>query len=164
MYIADLIIRKLPVKVVLWLVRSKFGKRDIKTFTKFLSSNDWEKVGYNPEKWIFKEDNSFVIEEGQDRTDFEEEWTKVFPDRIAKAKEVYLKIGGELIHKPLHFVSADCGRYFVPMPKISEAHGERYFYWDKDSIEYKVCSIVGEFYRGDNLEDVGKMCGVLIKK
>jgi hypothetical protein len=164
MYITDIIIRKLPLKLLLWLVRSKFGKRDVETFTRFLSSNNWEKVNFNPEKWIFRDDNSFVIEEGVDRTDFHEEWIDSFPDKTAKSKEVYLKINGELVNKPLRFVSADGGRYFVPMPSIGEAHGERYYYWDKDSLEYKVCKIIGEYYREKNLDEVGNFCGVLIKE
>ena len=165
MFLLDFIIRKLPVKIVLWLVRSKFGKRDLNTFVKFLSSNNWEKVSDNPEKWIFMEDNSFAIEVGEQTTNekFSEQWIEPFPDKNTKSKEVYLKINGERIVKPLLFVSADGGRYFIPLPKIGEAYGKRYYYWQKDSLDYKVCNIIGDFYREKNLEGVGKFCGVLLQ-
>jgi predicted DNA binding CopG/RHH family protein len=166
----EYIIKKIPITILVWLIKSKFGNKDLKTFTRLLDSNDWKKVNYkSPEKWIFNQDNSFVIEEGDSVKDFTEKWTQNFPDQFgSKQKEVYLKISSELIEKPLTFISLDGGRYFVPMPKLDRAYNKTYYYWDRDSIEYKVFKIIG-FLNGADIKDDNKFntfaewCGAIIK-
>ena len=150
------LIEKLSIKILVRLIKSKFGNKDLKTFIRLLNSSDWRKVSDNPEKWIFNQDNSFVIEEGVDAKDFTEKWTQNFPNKFgSNRKEVYLKISSELIEKPLIFISLDGGRYFVPMPKLDRAYDEAYYYWDRESIEYKVFKIIG-FLNGADIKDDSK--------
>ncbi len=75
-----------------------------------------------------------------------------------------LKINGELVTNALFFIGVDGWRYFVPMPKISDAYGKRYFYWDKESLEYKVFGVIGRvdyLYKG--LDEFGNACDVKIR-
>jgi hypothetical protein len=114
--------------------------------------------------WIFEKDNSFTIEISDESRNFSEEWTKKFPDQKAFVVEVHLKINGELVNKSLQFIGVDGWRNFVPCPKTSTAFDERYFFWDRNSLEYKVFERIGfldSMYR--NIEEFGKRCGVLIK-
>lgn len=159
------ILKKSPAWFVSWSFRKIFGKKNLSVFERLLELPRWKKVSFGPnEKWIFEDDNSFVIEKSDDSRDFSEEWTKRFPDQKAFANEVSLKVGGELVHKTLLFVGVDGWRNFVPCPNISEAFEKRYYYWDKNSLEYKVFERVGyldPIYK--NIEDFGKSCGVLIQ-
>lgn len=164
----DYIISKLPISLLVWLIKSKFGNKDLRTFKRLLDSSDWRKVNHSPEKWIFNKDNSFVIEESVNVKNFTEKWTQKFPDKFGSyQKKVYLKISSELIENPLIFISVDGGKYFVPLPKINEAYDETYYYWDKKSIEYKVFKIIG-FLNGADIKDDNKFnkfaerCGVLV--
>lgn len=160
---------KLPISILVWLIKSKFGNKDLRTFTRILDSSDWKKVNYSPEKWIFNKDNSFIIEESANVKNFTEKWTQKFPDKFGSyQKEVYLKISSELIEKPLIFISVDGGRYFVPLPKLNKAYNEIYYYWNKESIEYKVFKIIG-YLNGEDVKDDNKFnefaerCEVLVK-
>lgn len=163
------ILLKMPVKILIWFIRSKYGKKDLKTFIRLLDSNDWKKVSYHsPEKWIFNQDNSFVIEESDTIEKFTELWTQCFPNKYGSfRKEIYLKISSELIEMPLIFISLDGGRYFVPMPKLDRAFNETY-YWDRESVEYKVYKIIG-FLDGADIKDdrtfesFAKRCDVIVK-
>ncbi len=161
------ILKKAPAWFVSWSFRKIFGKKNLDVFGRILELPKWEKVSYNsPEKWIYKDDNSFVIEISDESKDFKEPWTECFPDKDSKAVEVYLKIGGELATKPISFVGVDGFRYFVPCPKISSVHEQRYFYYEKNSIEYKVFKIIGNvsyMYTDKSLEEFAKRCKIIIK-
>ena len=80
------ILRKTPAWLVVWSHKKIYGKKDILIFQKFLELNDnWQKVQFDcPEKWIFKDDNSFTIEVPSESRDFKEEWTDKFPDKNSK--------------------------------------------------------------------------------
>ena len=157
------IIKKAPAWFISWAFRKIFGKKSLAVFERLLEIPEWKKVSYSPEKWIFEDDNSFTIEVSENTRDFEEVWTNHFPDKASHAVEVSLKIGGELVTTPLLFVGVDGWRYFVPCPKQGEAYNERYFYWSKDSLEYKVFQVVGQLDRlSENLDGFAKRCGVRI--
>ena len=36
------------------------------------------------------------------------------------------------------------------------------YYWVKNSIEYQVGEVIGDFYRSENLAMVAKFCGIKI--
>lgn len=159
------ILKKTPAWFVSWSFRKVFGRKNLVVFERLLEIPKWKKVSFGPsEKWIFEDDNSFTIEISDDSRNFSEEWTKKFPDQKAFATEVSLKIGGELVHKNLLFVGVDGYRSFVPCPNVSEAFEDRYYYWVKDSLEYKVFERIGyldSFYK--DIVDFGKRCGVLVR-
>ena len=62
--------------------------------------------------------------------------------------------------KPFEMIWADGGRYILPLPKIGIAFDERYFYWNENSIEFKVYKIIGTAYLYQTLEDLSKYCPV----
>lgn len=165
MDITSIILKKSSARFVLWSFRKIFGKKNLIVFEKSLEISKWKKVSPKPdEKWIFEDDNSFTIEISQDSRDFSQEWTNKFPDKNASATEVSLKINGELINQTLLFVSVDGGRNLVPCPKFSEVYNESYFYWDRNSLDFKVFERIGyldPLY--NNIEDFSIKCGVLIK-
>jgi hypothetical protein len=163
--ISTWIVNRVPAFLVSWSFRKIFGRRDLLVFGRLLELPKWKKVSYdNPEKWIFEDDNSFVIEVSSESRDFAEAWTNRFPDKGSAAVEVLLKINGERVHTPLLFVGVDGWRYFVPCPKRAEAYEKQYYYWDTDSIEYKVFGVIGRVdYLFDSLEKFGEACDVKIK-
>ena len=165
MGISAWIVNRIPAWVVLWSFRKIFGRKDLVVFSRMLELQRWKEVSFdNPKKWIFEDDNSFVIEVSSESRDFTQPWTNRFPDKTSVAVEVILKINGERVHTPLLFVGVDGWRYFVPCPKIGEAYGKSYYFWDTESLEYKVFNIIGRLESlYDSLEKFGEACGVKIK-
>lgn len=165
--ISTFIIKKAPAWFISWSFRKIFGKRNLAVFERLLEIPKWKKVSFGPnEKWIFNEDNSFTIEKSDESDSFKEPWTDHFPDPNASKSEVYLKIGGELVHKSILFISVDGCRYFVPCPKRDTAYDKTYYYWDKSSLEYKVFNVIGDIKYGNfykSLEEFGNRCNVLVK-
>jgi hypothetical protein len=73
-----------------------------------------------------------------------------------------LYIAGEPI-KEVIFISCDGGRIFVSWPDIEYKEGvENVFYWDKNSIGYKVMKIIGEYYIYESIEGVANQSGIKI--
>lgn len=163
--ISTWILKKAPATFVSWSFRKIFGKKNLQVFERMLELPNWKKVSfYNPEKWIFEDDNSFTIELTPESRDFTQDWTNRFLDKKAFVIEVILKINGELVHKHLMFVSVDGARSLVPCPEITEVFGIKYYYWDSESLENKVFRIIGyidPLY--GNLETFGTFCNVKIK-
>ena len=164
MSISGFILRKAPAWFVAWSFKKIFGKKNLDVFKRILELPNWEKISYDsPEKWIFQDDNSFVIEISNESRTFSERWTEDFPAN-SKAVEVFLKINGERVHTPLLFVAVDDWRYFVPCPKIGEAYGESYYYFDSDSLEYKVFKVIGSVdYLYKSLESFAIAKNILFK-
>jgi len=160
-----LILKKTPAWFVSWAFRKIFGKKNLDVFERILELSKWKKVSFDsPEKWIFEDDNSFVIEISDASRDFKEKWTDHFPDKKSHATEVILKINGERVHTPLLFIGVDGWRYFVPCPKKIRENGVYEYYWDSKSLEYKVFSIIGSVdYLFSDLEKFGEACDVSIK-
>jgi len=158
------IIKKVPAKFVAWYFKKIFGKKDLAIFERILEISKWDKVSFNEvEKWIFRDDNSFVIDIQDAPSLFNEEWTEIFPDKSASKVEVFLKINNELITKPLTFVYVDGGKYFVPLPKKTIKDDEVEYSWHKNSLESKVFQIIGDVkYSCKNLEEFAKMCNVKV--
>lgn len=53
----------------------------------------------------------------------------------------------------LLFINLDGGRYFLPLPEVRQEGEEKWgYYWTRDSIEYKVSKVIGEFYLFRDLE------------
>jgi hypothetical protein len=107
-------------------------------------------------------DNTFQIEQGERNREFQERWTTVYPDPNSFVYPVYLKINGTII-KELTFISMDGGRIFVPMAEIRPASGGNIeYFWNLNSLEIKVCKIIGTYYRHENLEGVARMSRVSV--
>ena len=121
-------------------------KNTLHDFEKLLDKDRWRKEFINDsEIWISEIDNTFQIEVGKRSSDFSERWTTVYPDSSSSSYPVYLKINGNVV-KEFRFISLDGGRIFVPMPDIRMEHENPIYFWNLNSLELKVCMIIGEFY------------------
>ena len=137
---------------------------NIKTFEKHVEESSWSKefIG-NKEVWICGEDNAFQIEIDDKDEEFREKWTKVFPDSNGSGKhEVFLSINGNRIKSHI-FVWADGGRILVPLPKTESKDDKVIYYWERNSLDFKIGNIIGNFYIHNNIEGVAKMAGIEIR-
>jgi len=132
-------------------------RNTLEEFQRRLESATWTKQFLdNVETWVCDIDNTFQVAHGERTRDFTERWTTVYPDRHASANPIFLKIGGVVV-KELTFISMDGGRIFVPMVEIrpvGEETGE--YFWNLNSLEVKVCRIIGSYYIYETLERVAK--------
>ncbi len=142
------ILKRAPARFVSWAFVRIFGKKNLPVFEKFLEIPRWKKIPCIPpeilcEKWIFEDNNSFVIEVSDYSRDFRERWTDRFPDKNSCATYVFLKIDGELICEPLLFIYVDGCRNFVPCPRRSELEVDGGYFWNRRSLEYRVFERIG---------------------
>lgn len=138
-------------------------RNTLRYFEDLLQSSDWTKsfVGHS-EIWMAIADNTFQIEKGDLYREFRERWTTVYPDRNSAAYPVYLKINSTTI-KELTFISMDGGRIFVPMAEVRRtSEDEIEHFWNLNSLEVKVCRIIGNYYLYENLEGIAGMSKVTL--
>jgi len=137
---------------------------NIKTFEKRVEESSWSKEFIeNKEVWICDDDNAFQIEVDDKSEEFTGEWTKVFPDSNGSGKhKVFLSINGTRIKSHI-FVWADGGRILVPLPRIESKDDEITYYWERNSLDFKIGKIIGNFYIHKNMEDVAKMAKIEIR-
>src|SRR5574341_1474183 len=114
------------------------------------------------EIWISEVDNMFQIELSDKDRDFNEEWTRRFPDHENSfAFPVLLKVQGVEI-KQLTFIACDGGRIVMPMPRITLVHEQRGFVYDRNSLEYKIGQIIGSYYIYETLDGVASHAGIAV--
>lgn len=132
-------------------------RNTLSDFEKMLAESTWmSKVINESEVWIADSDNTFQISRGERTQDFRERWTDAHPDPNSAAYPIYLKINNNII-KELAFISVDGGRIFVPMPEKRQVSGnEVEYFWNMNSLEVKVCKVVGSYYSYQDLQGVAK--------
>ena len=136
--------------------------KNIEAFEKLIENASWRKEFINHKQvWICDKDNTFQIEIGDCCGEWQEKWTKVYPDVNASEYPVYLKINNTTI-KQLTFISCDGGRIFVPMPELQSEDGQTAYIWKRNSLPYKVCQIVGGYYIHRTIEGVACMSKISI--
>lgn len=138
------------------------------------TKGNWEKRQVDKsEVYFYKNNNNYKIETSNE---IEKEWTareswmENFPDPHISEWKVYLKYGESKIAE-FSFLSCDGGRYFLPIPeKRCLEKGDDYrclkfeYFWNKNSIEYKLGEVIGDFYRGKNLKETAKFCDIKIEE
>jgi hypothetical protein len=153
--------------------RQVIDNKHSEKFSKFLSSKEnWEKRMID--SWpvfFYRQDNNYKIEQSKEVNktwNATESWMENFPDPHITEYKVYLKYGETKIEEIL-FVSCDGGRYFIPLPNKRvemDINGKQMkkidYYWVKNSIEYQVGIIIGDYYRKDNLQEVARDCGIKV--
>jgi hypothetical protein len=141
-------------------------KKNIDTFLLKIQESNWDKQLIKfKETFTCYDDTSYQIEIGEMLQKFNEIWSDVYPDKEHSwLIPVYLKINGSTI-KELYFVSCDGGRIFVPIPKrnIKKDGGGKVFYWEKDSFEFKLARIIGEYDIYNSLEKIAEMSKIEIR-
>lgn len=124
------------------------------SFERMLRTSMWRKeyIGHD-EVWICENNNTFQIHMSDDNREFKENWTTVFSDQNTTMFHVNLTIGGTIV-KSLPFISADGGRYTLPLPELAVINNVPSFYWAPNSVEVKVAEIIGNFYRYNSIKEV----------
>ena len=138
-------------------------RNTLRDFENLLETSKWTKpVIDRTEIWMADADNTFQIEQGERTREFRERWTTVYPHPDSAAYPVYLKINDTTI-KELTFISMDGGRILVPMAGVRQvSEGVVEYFWNLNSLEVKVCRIVGSNYRHQDLEGVARMSKVSV--
>ncbi len=142
------------------VTRTLANQDTLEEFEKLLVEAQWEKnfEGYEP-VYVCKSKPTFQFDMRGDRDDFYEDWMKVFPNKSGKAFDLHLKIGGTVV-KSLRFISGDGGNYTLPLPEVYLVEGKQAFVWRKNSLGYKIATVIGNFYRSSSLEEVGEFVGI----
>lgn len=132
-------------------------KNTLADFEKMLESSKWSnEVIDGSEVWIAENDNTFQISQGERTRDFQERWTTVYPDGNSSGYPVYLKINNNIV-KELTFISVDGGRIFVPIPELRPvSKNDVEYFWNMNSLEIKVCKIIGTYYIYEDIYGVAK--------
>ena len=138
-------------------------KTTLSDFERLVESSNWTKRLIDHRTlWICDDDNTFQIEQGQQTREFRERWTTGHPDPSSSASPVYLRIGPVVVRE-LTFISMDGHRIFVPMPELRPVGDDEVeYFWNRNSLEVKVCRIIGEYYIYENLDGVGRRSRVAI--
>ncbi len=132
----------------------------LKYFEVLLVSSKWKKEHINHrEVWIAEDNNTFQIQSGDEGDEFHESWTEMYPDQNTRRYPVYLKIDNSIV-KELDFISLDGGRIFVPMPDRTVEDGNVKYLWNLNSLEIKVCKVIGHYYIYKDLAGVARMSKV----
>ena len=140
----------------------KNGSKDLKEFERLLMSSKWRKETINhKEIWVNENDNTFQIEMGDHGEEFREHWHEMYPDPVGQRYPVYLTINNSRI-KELLFISCDGGRILVPIPDRHFEEDKRAFRWVRDSLSFKVCSIIGHYYIYKNIEGIARVSKIKI--
>jgi hypothetical protein len=133
-------------------------------FEGLVANGTWHKENINhQEVWVCQQKASFKIVPVRTNKPFEEPWTEDFPDPYTAWCDVELRINDSIV-KVLTFVSVDGGRLLVPITKIIIVNEKPLYFWDKDSLEYKVSVLIGEFYIYKTIEGVAERMRVEILK
>lgn len=136
--------------------------KNIETFKNLIENTSWRKELINHKQvWICDKDNTFQIEIGDHGDEWQEKWARVYPDANASEYSVYLKINNTTI-KELTFISCDGGRIFVPLPELQSEGGQTVYIWRRDSLPYKICRIIGQYYIHKTIEGVAQMSKIRI--
>jgi len=133
-----------------------------KYFELLLEKSEWQKeIIENGEVWVAEENNTFQIQIGEPEGDYCEPWTQKYPDKNTKGYPVYLKINNTII-KELTFISLDGGRIFVPLPDQKFKNKQVNYFWNMNSLEIKVCKIIGKYYIHKNIYGIAKQSKIEI--
>ena len=134
-------------------------------FERMIRNEKWRRECINDRSvWICEKDVTCQFDCGEPERPFHETWTKPFPNQAISLFRVHLRVQNAVI-KSLPFVSADEGRYTLPLPEqIVDKDGNATYYWDSEALESKVAEIIGNFYRYKSLAEVGQFTKVGIHK
>ncbi len=143
--------------------RQREEKKDTLEFFEYmLTQGTWRKEHIDKlATWICDQRSSLRVVIADALEPFDEEWTQRYPDKLAQRCEVELQINGSTV-KSLSFILLDGHRTIVPMPRRIVGNGNPLYFWDKESLEYKVGRIVGQYYIHESIEGIAKISDVTI--
>lgn len=159
------------------IVKPKRQKSQLDKFEDYIANKNWSQQEIDGTTvWICEDDNLYQIHERRSYGEFSEPWTRVYPDRNGSGKyDVDLVYAGTIVKRFL-FVYCDGGRINVVLPEIfipekyklpnriiGDGKDYREFYWVKNSLEYKLMSLIGSFYIYETPEGVARHSDIIIK-
>lgn len=137
-------------------------RRSSNYFEHMLTASAWEKNYLNDTvTWTCPKDVTLKILVPDSTDDFVEPWTERYPDKRGRRIDVQLKVNDSTIAELL-FISLDGGRILVPMPRRVVTDGVQIFFWERDSIEFKVGQVIGHYYIYNSIEGVAKISDISI--
>ncbi len=159
-------------------VKPKRQKSQLEIFEDYIVSKQWTEQEIDGDTvWICETDNLYQIHKRGDYDEFSEPWTQVYPDSRGSGKySVDLVYAGTII-KRFTFIYCDGGRISVVMPEqytapehimpnvdFDDPTDYREFFWEKESIKYKLMKLIGSFYIYKTPEGVAKHSNIAIKE
>jgi len=136
--------------------------RSINYFEHKLTAAQWEKRYINCiVTWICLSDSSLKIVIPDSTSEFTEDWTERHPNPRGQRNEIQLRVNDSTIQE-LPFIHLDGGRILVPMPRQVFVGSSPAYFWERDSVEFKVGKIIGHYYIHKTIEGVGNLSGVSI--
>lgn len=157
-------------------VKPKRQKSQLETFEDYIVNKQWSEQEIDGNTvWICESDNLYQIHVRSGHDEFSEPWTQIYPDTNGSGKySVDLVYGGTII-KRFTFIYCDGGRINVVMPELyvppkhripykdfNDHTDYRQFRWHKDSLGYKLMSLIGSFYIYETPEGVAKQSNISI--
>jgi hypothetical protein len=159
--------------------KEKPYKTQLEIFEDYIENEEWYEEDIDHKHiWICKKDNLYQIHEGDDYDDFSEPWTQVYPDSLGSGKNKVLLYYNNNLIKNFTFIYCDGGRINVVLPRREINHnnnlwegkdlqGGTYknvtFYWEKNSLGYKLTQLIGSFYIYDSIEGVARISKIEIR-
>lgn len=139
---------------------------NIKTFEKYVDESHWSnKLINNKEVWICDDDNAFQIKIDENSEHYSEKWMRRFStsnEDNSEKHEVILSINGIKVES-CDFVILSSGRIIVPIAKFTPNNGEGTYYWERNSLDFKISKIIGSFDFYKTIEKVAEMAGIEIR-
>lgn len=150
---------------IIWFIYWLITKNKIISFDYNIEKWKWKKeLIYNNEIWICENNPMFQIKKWDNYWDFSESWTQVYPDKNWSWKYSIELLINWVIIKTLYWIYCDWHKISVPLPKIENINdSEIVYFWNKNSIEFKVAKIIWEFHIYKNIEWVANISKIEIR-
>ncbi len=142
---------------------------DLEIFEKYIDTEEWELINEYPATWASSKHRRWQIRQSDildSNNSFKEPWVKFDDDEHNKKVQIKLYIEETLIQS-YTFLLLDGANFTLPIPKIkildcpSEQELCRLFYWDKDSIEFKIAKkVIKNIYY--NFNKIKNRTGVVV--
>lgn len=144
-------------------LRSIEDQTSMARFEQLLTNAQWEHQTHDGgDRYVCSQATIFQIDASDIGRSFSgEPWLAQFPDQTTSMFKLRLCINGVVV-KEVPFISADGGRYKIPLPEIVVVKGTAVYFWRKGSLGYRVAIIMGQFYRCNNLAEVAQLLGLEI--
>ena len=137
-------------------------RRSSNYFEHMLTASTWEQTYLNDlVTWTCPKDVTLKIVVPDSTDDFIEPWTERYADKRGRRTDVQLRVNDSTIAE-LPFIHLDGGRILVPMPRRVVVDGAHTFFWERDSIEFKVGKVIGHYYIHDSIEGIAKISDISI--
>lgn len=118
----------------------------LRAFRLLKKPEDWERTGED-EYLYHREFPEFTVVDGATLDqNFQEEWTKRFPDKSARSFDIEIRYNSTVLRR-ITFVSCDGGRYKLPLPSL-RTNGT--FEVNTNSLAWRVMQLYRQYLPADS--------------